>query len=168
MADTRIEHTLQVSDDTFWKIFFQDDYNQALFLGELAFDGWKLVSQEDKGDRIERVVDVIPKLPDLPGPLKKLVEGGAAYRERNVFDKKAKRMSVDVEPSVLAGKLVIKGSIRTEPLGEKQCKRIVELNVTAKVFGIGGLIEARSISEVKTSYDKAAAFTNRWAKEKNL
>lgn len=166
MTDTRIEHTIQASQETFWKVFFSDDYNQALFLKELQFDEWKIVSLDDKPDRLERVVDVIPKLPDLPGPLKKLAEDGAGYRERNVFDKKANRMSVSIEPSSLAGKLTIAGTIRTEPLGDNQCKRIVELQVNAKVFGIGGLIEGKVISEVKASYDKAAAFTNRWVKEK--
>lgn len=168
MADTRIEHTIHSSQETFWKIFFAEDYNRELFLKELEFDAWKIVSFEDTPDRIERVVDVVPKIPDLPGPLKKLVEGGAGYRERNVFDKKTNKMSVLVEPSVLSGKLTIAGTIRTEPLGDRQCKRIVELTVTAKVFGIGGLVENRILSETKASYDKAAAFTNRWIKEKGL
>lgn len=168
MADTRIEHTIHTSQETFWKIFFSEDYNQELFLKELEFDAWKIVTLDDKPDRIERVVDVIPKIPDLPGPLKKLAEGGASYRERNVFDKKTNKMSVVVEPSVLGGKLSIVGTIRTEPFGENQCKRIVELGVTAKVFGIGGLVEHRILAETKTSYDKAAAFTNRWIKEKGL
>lgn len=168
MADTRIEHLISASDDTFWKVFFDDEYNKALFLGELRFKSWKVVSQEDKGDRIERVVDVIPELGDLPGPLKKLVEGGAQYRERNTFDKKRKSMTVAIEPSVLSGKLTVGGVIRTEPSGEHQCRRIVELSAVAKVFGIGGLIENRLLSDVKTSYDKAASFTNRWVKEKGL
>lgn len=165
MADARIEHVIHCSDDRFWSVFFDPEYNKSLFLGELRFESWKLASLEDKGDRIERVVDVVPRLGDLPGPLKKLVEGGAGYRERDVFDKKAKRMTIQVEPTVLQGKLAISGVMRTEPLGDAQCRRIYDTSVVAKVFGVGGMIESRIIQDVRASYDKAADFTNRWVKE---
>ena len=165
MADARIEHLIHCSDEKFWTVFFDVEYNQKLFLDELRFESWKLVSLDDKGDRIERVVDVVPRLGDLPGPLKKLVEGGAGYRERDVFDKKTKRMTLKVEPSVLQGKLTISGVMHTEPVGEAQCRRIYETSIVAKVFGIGGMIESRILDDVKKSYDKAAAFTNRWVKE---
>ena len=82
-----------------------------------------------------------------------------------VFDKKAKRMTVSVEPSVLQGKLFVSGTMHTEPAGEGQCRRIYENTVVAKVFGIGGMIESRILQDVRKSYDKAAAFTNRWVKE---
>jgi len=165
MADARIEHLIHCSDEKFWTVFFDVEYNQKLFLDELRFESWKLVSLDDKGDRIERVVDVVPRLGDLPGPLKKLVEGGAGYRERDVFDKKTKRMTLKVEPSVLQGKLTISGVMHTEPVGEAQCRRIYETSIVAKVFGIGGMIESRILDDVKKSYDKAAAFTNRWVRE---
>ncbi len=168
MADTRIEHTMNLSEDAFWSAFFSTDYNHALFLGELQFESWKVVSQDDTGDRIERVVDVTPKMPELPGPLKKLAEGGASYRERNAFNKGTKRMTVVVEPSTLQGKLTVSGVVQTQAISEKQCRRIAEFTVTAKVFGIGGMIESKMLSEIRASYDKAAAFTNRWAKEKGL
>jgi len=165
MADARIEHLIQCSDDKFWNVFFDAEYNKKLFLEELGFESWKLVSLDDKGDRIERVVDVVPRIGDLPGPLKKLVEGGAGYRERDVFDKKAKRMTLNVEPTVLQGKLTISGAMHTEPAGDSQCRRIYVTSVNAKIFGVGGMIEGRIIDDVKKSYDKAAVFTNRWVKE---
>jgi hypothetical protein len=168
MADARIEHTLNCTDDTFWKVFFDPEYNKELFLRVLGFDSWKLVTLEDKGDRIERVVDVVPKLGDLPGPLKKLVEGGAGYRERDTFDKAAKRMKLVVEPSVLSGKLTISGNMYTAPAGEGKCRRIYESTVVAKVFGVGGMIETRILADIRSSYDKAAEFTNRWVNEKGL
>jgi hypothetical protein len=168
MADARIEHVLSCTDDTFWKVFFDPEYNKELFLKVLEFDAWKLVSLDEKPDRIERVVDVVPKLGDLPGPLKKLAEGGAGYRERDVFDRAQKRMRTDIEPSTLQGKLTINGNMFTQPAGEGKCRRIYDINVTAKIFGVGGMIESRILGDVKASYEKAAVFTNRWVKEKGL
>jgi hypothetical protein len=168
MAEARIEHVIACNEETFWKVFFDPEFNQKLFNDVLGFESWKLVKLDDQADRIERTVDAVPKMQDLPGPLKKLVENGAGYREVGVFDKAKKRMTVSVTPSVLEGKLTISGVMRTEPAGEGQCRRIYEQTVTAKVFGVGGLIENRIIGDVKKSYDQAAQFTNQWVKEKGL
>jgi hypothetical protein len=73
-------------------------------------------------------------------------------------------MSLVVEPSTLQGKLTIGGNIYTQAAGENSCRRIFEATVVAKVFGVGGMIESRIISDMKQSYDKAAAFTNEWSK----
>jgi hypothetical protein len=165
MADARIEHLIHCSDERFWSTFFDPRYNEELFLGELQFESWKLVTLEDKGDRIVRIVHAVPRVGDLPGPLKKLVGAGAGYRERDVLDKQAKRTTLNVEPTALHGKLFISGTMRTEAVGDAECRRIYETSVVARVFGIGGMIESRILQAVRASYDTATAFTNRWLKE---
>jgi len=168
MAETRIEHVISCGEDNFWKVFFDPEFNKKLFLDVLGFEAWKLVRLDEHDDRIERVVEAVPKMQDLPGPLKKLVENGAGYRETGNFIRAKKQMTVTVVPSVLEGKLTISGLMRTEPAGDGQCRRIYDQSVVAKVFGIGGIIENRIIGDVKASYDKAAAFTNQWVKEKGI
>ncbi|HEX7669843.1 MAG TPA: DUF2505 domain-containing protein [Polyangiaceae bacterium] len=168
MAESRIEHLINCTEDTFWKVFFDPEFNRQLFYDVLGFDSWKVVRSDETDTRIDRVVDVVPKVGDLPGPLKKLVEGGIGYRETGVFDKAQKRLRITVEPSTLQGKLQISGVQYTQPAGEGTCRRVYESTAVAKIFGVGGMIENRILAEVKTSYDKAAEFTNRWIKEKGL
>jgi hypothetical protein len=164
MADVRIEHVLSCSEDAFWTTLFDPKFNEELYLKVLKFESWKVVSMEDKAGKLERVVDAVPNLADLPGPLKKLVEGGAGYRERVVFDKAAKRMTTVAEPASMQGKLSISGVMYTQAMGESSVRRIVDQTVVAKIFGVGGMIENRIIGDLKASYDKAATFTNEWAK----
>jgi hypothetical protein len=168
MSDARIVHDIHASEETFWKLFFDNEYNEALFLKTLGFDAWKVVSQDESPDRIERVVDAIPKVGDLPGPLKKLVENGVGYRERGTYVRADKRMKMTVEPTVMADKLTISGVLHTESTGEKSCRRIYDAVVNAKMFGLGGVIEGRILGDIKQSYEKAAEFTNRWIREKGL
>jgi hypothetical protein len=168
MADARIVHDIAASEDVFWKVFFDKEFNEELFLRTLGFDAWKIVSIDETADRIERVVDAVPKIGDLPGPLKKLVENGVGYRERGTFVRADRRMKVTVEPSVMPDKLSISGVIHTERTGDQSCRRVYDAVVVAKVFGIGGLIEGRILQDIKASYDKAAVMTNRWVKEKGL
>ncbi len=169
MADARIEHVFDCTQETFWgKVFFSEEYNRRLFLDTLGFSTWRVVRLEEGPDRVERVVDCAPPLGDLPGPLKKLAEGGAGYREIDSYDRKTHRMTLRVEPSVLRDKLTITGVSRTEPAGPGKCRRIYDSTVVAKVFGLGGMIEGRILDDVRKSYDQAAVFTNRYLAEKGL
>jgi hypothetical protein len=168
MADARIEHIIHCSEDSFWKVFFDPEFNRQLFYDALHFESWKQVSLEDTPARIDRVVDVVPKVGDLPLPLKKLVEGGIGYREKASFDKGTKRMKLIVEPTTLQGKLQISGVLYTQVIDDRTCRRVYESSVVAKIFGLGGMIEGRIQADVKASYDQAARFTNQWVKEKGL
>jgi hypothetical protein len=54
----------------------------------------------------------------------------------------------------------------TVPLSETSCRRIVDGSVSAKIFAVGGMLEQRMISDLKKSYEKSAAFTNKFVAEK--
>ena len=169
MADVRIEHAFDCSEETYWsKIFFDDEYNRRLFLDALAFPVWKQVSSTDSESELKRTIEVVPKTGDLPGALKKLVGDGIGYREDGVFDKKARRYKTKITTNKLSDKLSIGGVLYTQAQGDKRCKRIFDCTVTASIFGVGGMIEKRVISDMQESYGKAARFTNEFIREKGL
>lgn len=73
-----------------------------------------------------------------------------------------------VDPTVMPDKIAISGVIYAERTGDRTCRRIYDAVVTAKIFGIGGMVENRILQDIRQSYDKAAQFTNRYVKEKGL
>ena len=169
MADARIEHTFNCSADTFWdKVFFDDDYNRRLFKEELRFPVWRELKREDLGNELYRVVEVVPHVGDLPGPLKAVVGEGIGYEEHGTLDKAKQRYRVEVKPNKLADKVSVRLEMFTEPISDKQCKRVVAVSVTAKIFGVGGMIEKRMLSDLEKSYAKSARFTNAFVAEKGL
>lgn len=169
MASVRIEHTYNCSVDTFWdKVFFDEEYNRRLFKEALGFPGYEETKKEDKGDTVERTVEVTPKLGDLPGPLKKVVGDNVSYKEVGKFDKKAKRYNIKIVPNKLGDKLQIEGELWCEPQGDGKCKRIFSAEVKAKIFGVGGLLEKRLIADMEHSYAVGAKFTNEYIAEKGL
>lgn len=169
MAQTRIEHTFNCSPDTFWdEIFFNDEFNSKLYKEKLEFKQYELVSRDDGDAVMKQTIDVVPKLGDMPGPLKKVLGDGIGYKEEGVFDKNAKRYKVTIIPNKLADKTTIEGEMRCEPAGDGKCKRIFECKVVSKVFGVGGMLEKRVIADMEDGYDKGAKFTNEWIDEKGL
>ncbi len=167
MTERRIEHIYDCSEEEFWdEVFLDPDYNQTLYEGELRFERWKLVAERREGDLLVREVEAQPPVPDLPGPLKKLAEGGVGYRELGRLDRARKRYTLAVTPQSMANKLTITGELTTKPAGEKKCQRIYVATVEAKVFGVGRLIEQYILDDLQKSYEKAARFTNRWIAER--
>jgi len=169
MKERRIEHTYDCSADVFWsKIFLDDDYNRKLFQDELHFESWRVLRSEERGSEIHRVVEAVPRLGDLPAPLKRLLSEGASYQEQGVVDRRAQRYRLEVTPRSLASKLSISGELFTTPLTERSCRRTYVARVEARVFGVGGMIEDRLLNDIERSYAKAAVFTNRWIADHGL
>ena len=95
-----------------------------------------------------------------------MIGDGAGYEERGVYDRTTNRYEAAVKPNRLADKLTVELAFSTVPLGDARCRRIVDGSVTAKIFAIGGMLEQRMISDLKKSYEKSAAFTNKFVAEK--
>ncbi len=164
----RIEHTLECSEDTFWQLFLDEKYNQALFSGYLKFPLWRVASSVDGDKELKRVIEVEPYVADLPATIKKVVGDNIRYREEGRLDKEKRRYYVEVVPARMADKIFVKGEQYTEPAPGGFTKRIFLAEITVKIFGLGGLMEKRVAADLQRSYELGAKFTNRYVKENGL
>lgn len=169
MESVRIEHTFECSESTFWdRIFFDEEYNTKLFLERLKFPVWRETKREERGGEIHRVVQLVPPMGDVPAALKKVIGDNAGYEERGVYDPAKRRYRIQVVPNTLADKLNVSCEMYTEAVGSDKTKRIFRADVSAKIFGIGGMLEKRIVSDLQRSYDASARFTQTFIAEKGL
>ncbi|HWZ93230.1 MAG TPA: DUF2505 family protein [Polyangiaceae bacterium] len=169
MSEIRVEHVFKCSEETFWtKVFFDDEYNRRLFQEILKFPVWRVLKSEEQGDEVHRTIEAAPPIGDLPGALKAVVGDSAGYEERGVFNKKTHKYRVEVVPNRMSDKISVVVDMWTEPLGDKECKRFAKATATAKIFGVGGLLEKKLLGDLERSYAKSAAFTNTFVAEKGL
>ena len=164
MGKFTVTHEIHCNEETFWKVFFDRDFNMDLFLKELHFPEYSILEQRETDQSIVRKVSGTPKM-DVPAPVMKLLGPGFKYVEEGTFDKATKRWSFQMTPNVLHGKLFNKGNMRAEPVGEARVRRIAEIVVEAKVFGVGGLLESTGEKQIRQGWDSSAAFMNRWLKK---
>lgn len=161
MTATTIRHDFDCDPDTYWRaLFLDDEFNRRLYLEHLGFEAWELLSHREDGDSIERSVRIVPTTGSLPAPLKKLASGGIGYREEGRLDRAANRYSFRVVPNSMPDKLDIRGRMFTEPRGSG-IARVIELEVKAKLFGVGGLVEKQIIQDTEKSYDRAYDYMRR-------
>lgn len=164
----RIEHTFECSEESFWKLFLEDDYNRAMFVDYMKFPRWEVVESQDEGNVVKRTVEVEPYVADLPPAIKKVVGDTIRYREQGKLDKNENRYAVHIVPARMADKINVEGEQFTESLGENQCKRVFVADINVKVFGVGNLIEKRIAADLTRSYDLGAKFTHRYLKEHGI
>jgi Protein of unknown function (DUF2505) len=167
MAEARIVNELECSESMFWdRLFFDGEFNRRLFLEELKFVGWRVLRQADVGgDVVERELEVMPPVGDLPSPLRAVIGEGLSYREVGRFDKNRRRYTVKAISPKLGDRLLVEGELYTEATSERTCRRIFAVRVVAKIFGVGGMVESRVVADLERSYAASARFIGRYVKE---
>lgn len=168
MAEARIEHIQDCDVATFWKVFFDEDFNRRLFREVLDFPGFEQRSFVETESEIRRVIYVAPKVSGLPAPIKAVIGDSLAYTEEGVFDKRAERYRIKITPSKAAEKLNVTAVLTATPMGPGRSQRVFEASVKASIFGIGGMVERQILSDMERGQEAAARFTPRFITEKGI
>lgn len=165
MIKLTLKHEINCSVDRFWEIFLDRSFNEALFRDHLGFPKYEIVSQTEDGDKVTRVVKGQPNT-NMPKAVMKVVGEGFGYEERGELDPKTKIWSFKMKTTTLSDKLRNEGTVACEAIGDDKCRRIATLEMEAKVFGVGKLIESSTEKEMKDGWDKSAVFMNKWIADK--
>jgi hypothetical protein len=165
MKKITLTHDINCSEEKFWEVFFDKEFNEALFRKELGFPEYDIVSFERKDNgEVYRRVKGKPKM-DVPKAVAKVLGDSFGYEEEGKFDPAKKTWSFEMHPNTLAGKLINTGVVRVESIDANKCRRVADLVMEAKIFGVGGLLESTTEKEMRSGWDKSAGFMNRWLTE---
>lgn len=164
MANIKLVHEIHCNAERFWKIFFDKEFNETLYKKALGFPEFSIVEQKETEHEITRKAAGQPRM-NVPGPVAKLLGANFRYTEEGHFDKKTQFWKWKLYPSALADKLHTSGSVRIEPAGDGRVRRIAEMTLEAKVFGIGGLIESAAEKNMRDGWERSAHYMNKWLAE---
>lgn len=159
MGKFTVTHEINCNVETFWKTFFDKDFNEKLYKESLGFPAFSVLEQKETDTQITRRTSGTPKM-SLPGPVQKLFGSNFSYVEEGTFDKATKVFQWKMIPSTLADKLRNEGTVRVEAIGDSKVRRIAELVVEAKVFAVGGLIESSGEKQLREGWDASAVYMN--------
>jgi len=165
MGKFTVTHEINCNVETFWQVFFDKDFNMKLYTEYLGFPEFKILDQQETDNDLTRKVSGMPKM-DVPGPVAKLLGSNFRYTEEGQLNKKTGVWRWKMIPSVQPDKLRNEGTLRIEPVGDSKVRRIAEIVIEAKIFGVGGLIESSSEKQLRDGWDKSAVYMNQWLKPK--
>ncbi len=163
MKTLKLNHVINCTPEQFWEIFFDKEFNHWLYLDGMHFTKYETVRQSD-GPDIERVVRGEPKV-DLPRAVRKILGDNFGYEETGKFDAAAKMWRWKMRPGTMAEKLRMEGTVRLEDAGDGKCRRLADITIEAKIFGVGKLIEKTTEKEMTAGWNDSASLMNRWISE---
>ncbi|MFO0614514.1 MAG: DUF2505 family protein [Polyangiaceae bacterium] len=152
--------TFDCDADTFWKMFFDREYNKKLYLEGLSFKQFEILELTETTRRMRGT----PRM-TLPGPVAKLLGDSFGYEEVGTFDKANNIFKWKMIPNTMKDKLFTEGSVKIEPAGDGKVKRTSTAQIEAKVFGLGGVLEGTAEKEMTSSWEKEAVFTKNYLKD---
>jgi Protein of unknown function (DUF2505) len=161
MGKFTVTHTINCNVETFWKTFFDKDFNTRLYVETLGFPAYETVSQTDDETTVTRKVAAQPKM-EVPGAVAKLIGSNFRYTEEGSMKKSEGVWRWKLTPSTLADKLFTSGTVRVEAAGTDKARRIAEISIEAKIFAVGGLLESTTEKQMREGWDKSAAFMNKY------
>ena len=162
-------HIFETDVDTYWeKVFFSDEFQQRLYMEGLKFKHYELLSKKTEADgTIVKSIRTEPSS-EAPAVVKKLIGDSIAYVENGRWDPQTKKWKYEIVTSKMADKVKIGGDFWVEARGDKKIERVVKVDITVKVFAVGGAIESFIEKTTRESFEKAATFTNAFIREKGL
>jgi hypothetical protein len=165
MSTVNFSHEINCDEATFWELFLDKEFNEKLYKQGLEFPEWSIVEQTETDSEVRRTTKGRPKLKNVPGPVAKILGDSFGYTETGTMDKKSKVWKYKLTPSAMADKIRQEGTLRIQPAGEGKIRRMVELVIEAKIFGIGGMVESTTEKQLRDGWDTSAVFMNKWIAE---
>lgn len=159
MAKFTVTHEIDCDSDTFWRVFLDRGFNEQLFREALGYPAYDVVEQQATGAETTRKVVARPKL-NMPAPILKVLGSDFRYTEEGQLDQNVWRWKIT--PNTLADKIRCEGILRLGPISDSKVRWIYEIELEARVFGIGGLMESSGEKQAREDLDRSAAFMNAW------
>ncbi len=164
MGKFTVTNEINCNADTFWKLFLDKTFNEKLYKEVLGFPEYAITEQFETENEVVRRSAGQPKM-ELPGPVAKLLGSGFRYTEEGKLNKATKVWTFKLTPSTLADKIRNEGVVRLDAIGDSKVRRIAEITIEAKIFGVGGLLESTAEKQLRDGWEQSAVYMNKWIAE---
>lgn len=152
-----MRHDLPCTPDEFWAAFLDEEQIVAMYTEALGATSAEVVEQSgDVSSGVTRTLHSEQPI-DAPGPIRKLMGDTAGTTETGTYDPGTATWTFSMEPSTLADKIHLAGTIRVDET-DGGCVRVFDLEGKVKILGLGKVFEAFIESQTKDAQDRTAEF----------
>jgi hypothetical protein len=156
-------HVIRCSPERFWKGFLNPDTVARFYTRAIGFTKFTLLRQDEDETSISRDVDCDLPVP-LSRPLRAIFRDGFRFVERGRFERDDNVWRFAWTPATLASRIRFNGWMRIVHAEEAPdaSHRLVQIDVTARVPGLGSLIEHTAEKLLRESWEQSAVELNTW------
>lgn len=144
--------------------FYLEQYFDAEKRAEREVKGcgtveWKVLEASREGDVWSHVAEAFERV-NAPGPVRKIFGETTRVQEHATWRRGTHLIELEHVPGTMRSKMTLQSRIRAEATGDGSTRITIDLEVKAKIFVVGGLIEKLAVKEMPTHIDKDAAYFN--------
>jgi hypothetical protein len=155
-------HNLETDPETFWKVFFDEEYNVALHTKAIKVKERTLLELTEDDHSITRRVRVTPD-DDIPAAFQKIVGGDTTYVETTTWKKGSDECQITVELTAerLRPKFSFIGKMKVSTQGTR-LRRDFTGELKVDIMLVGGKIEKTVYNGIERDDKAAEPFMAEW------
>jgi hypothetical protein len=159
------EHRIATSASDFWEWIHSADYEERVARA-IGLSEYRELERREEAGTVYRRLRVAAPLPSSIAPILSRIAqvDEVAYVEEQWRSQDAHLVRWRMTPELFAERVRVAGELRLEPAGRRHCKRILEGEISARIFAVGPLLERAAIREVVRAYGTAARVATELAK----
>ena len=156
-------HLFNIADTEFWqRLYMNPDFLEGMHLEGMQCEEFRIERMEGSvKDGFSLCLFSRPKL-EIPKALRKVIGDSVTYREHSSYDPRQNEYHFRLETSVLSEDIDILGSIRIEKVAEDKVRRTIDIEIAARIFGVGKILERFIAQSSRNNIEQASRFTTQW------
>ena len=161
MLRVQFDHGVDCDPRTFWTGFLNPDTIAHFYIEALGFTKFAILDQTSDAMALGREVACQLPVP-LARPLRALFRDGFVFVERGRFDRREGVWRFAWTPAILPSRIHFVGTMRVVEAGDQRSRRLVEIDVDARVVGLSRLIEQTADKLLRDAWERSAVELNAW------
>ncbi len=169
--DIQLENEIPISAEELWQTLHTPEFD-AFIAKEYEFKEYAELERQVSGNLVHRRVRIITgtDLSYIPFGLAHKILGGNEIIYEEIQDKYLDRYEMHwedkwIEPSSFRNKIQVSGKLQLIPIDDARCKRIREMSIAIRMFGVGHILEGMVAVQAKKTSEKFSRVVTKWESE---
>lgn len=159
MKKIRIEEIYHCSAEHYLECLLNAEHRAEREVGGCGAVSFRILSSGWDGDEYQQVAEIVEQV-TAPAAVRKIFGETSRIEETSRYTHGGNIARISYRPNIMGDRVRMEGRLECTPLEESRCRVVLELEITAKVFGIGGIVERLVAKELPARQAKDRAYWN--------
>lgn len=154
-----IDHVYHCSVETFWDKLWDVEARREREMKGCGALSFTVSESRWEGDTYHQVA-AVEEVVDAPGAVRKIFGETQRIEETARWKKGSDTVQIRYQPSIMSDKVSMQGTLTCTPADGGRCRVVMDLEITARIFVVGGVIEGIISKALPKRQAKDVAYFN--------
>jgi hypothetical protein len=153
------EHVYDCSPEVFWAHHLDEESRRAKEIEGCGAVSFGFLSKGREGDAVVVHAEMV-EAADAPAPVRRIFGETTRVEETLRWVEGSNTATVAYRPDTMSDRVRMSGRLTTEPLADGRCKVVLDVDVSVKLLGVGGMVERLLAKQLPLRQEKAMSWFN--------